>query len=163
VVDDSKLRLQRSSIIGDSMPAAGLPSAAVMGQPLLLEPGVPASTRALQAGKLPNGMSQLAGRDATAAILYPDVAAFAAAGISSSADCYAQLPADQQQQHKARSEFGGSMVTDATWLTEAGQSCAASVLSPTLTGLSSKGWESRIDSCAWGSEFETVFHMTGAA
>jgi hypothetical protein len=112
----------------------------------------------------PNGSSCIpASRDATAAILYPDVAAFAAAGIRSGADCYAQLPADQQQQrHKARSEFGGSMVTDATWLTEC-QSAAASILSPTLTGLSSKGWEDSIDSCAWGSEFETVFHMTGAA
>jgi hypothetical protein len=110
-----------------------------------------------------NGSSQLAGRGATAAILYPDVAAFAAAGIASGADCYAQLPSDQQQQqYKARSEWGGSMVTDATWLTDAGQSAAASMVSPTLTGLSSRGWDSSIDSCAWGSKFETVFHMTGA-
>ncbi|WIA30321.1 hypothetical protein OEZ86_000409 [Tetradesmus obliquus] len=182
VVDDSKERVQRASSIcngdGIALAAAAAGSVALAAARAGSERRVgfydaPPAGRAASTGSAPqNGkvnskaspLAQLCERNATASILYPDVAAFAAAGITSGADCYAKRPGDQQQAlSRARSEFGESMMTDATWLTEVGQSAAASTATATLTGISSRGgWDSSMESCAWGPEgFETVFHMTG--
>jgi hypothetical protein len=177
---------------GSSSSSSGIPAGAAIGSgngpagaAAVAEPGplhrvlfkgvLPAEQKAAKLSIPPNGkvsgatspLGQLFDRNSTASILYPDVAAFAAAGMyASGADCYTKQPGDQQALcSRARSEFGESMLTDATWLTEAGPSTAASALTATLTGISSRGgWDSSMESCAWGSEgFETVFHMTGEA
>jgi hypothetical protein len=187
VVDDSKNRLQRTSSVctvdgvAVAAAAATAATAAAAGRPdterrlSYKEASPPADGSAANISISAGGRASSTGstlgqpfsRSATASILYPDVAAFAAAGIASGADCYDTRPGDQQQQqlYRARSEFGESMATDATWLTDVGQSAAASILTATLTGISrcsTRGWDNSIEgSCAWGSEFETVFHMTG--